>query len=150
MTKPISLTNEHLASVASLEQMCFSEPWSEAALSLLCREGGVGVVIPDGESETAKAYGGMTVVLDEGSITNIAVRPDVRRQGLGRAVVEALLDRARSLGVTDVYLEVRLSNEPAIALYRALGFDVVGTRKNFYKQPTEDAYTMHRHEDAPQ
>ena len=150
MTKPIRLTNEHLASVASLEQMCFSEPWSEAALSLLCREGGVGVVIPDGESETAKAYGGMTVVLDEGSITNIAVRPDVRRQGLGRAVVEALLDRARSLGVTDVYLEVRLSNEPAIALYRALGFDVVGTRKNFYKQPNEDAYTMHRHEDAPQ
>ena len=150
MTKPISLTNEHLASVASLEQMCFSEPWSEAALSLLCREGGVGVVIPDGESETAKAYGGMTVVLDEGSITNIAVRPDVRRQGLGRAVVEALLERSRALGVTDVYLEVRLSNEPAIALYRSLGFEVVGTRKNFYKQPNEDAYTMHRHEDAPQ
>ena len=150
MTKPISLTNEHLASVASLEQMCFSEPWSEAALSLLCREGGVGVVVPDGESETAKAYGGMTVVLDEGSITNIAVRPDVRRQGLGRAVVEALLERSRSLGVTDVYLEVRLSNEPAIALYRSLGFEVVGTRKNFYKQPNEDAYTMHRHEDAPQ
>lgn len=150
MNKPVRLTSDHLRAVASLEQLCFAEPWSEDALSLLCREGGVGVVIPDGESETAKAYGGMTVVLDESSITNIAVRPDVRRQGLGRAVVEALLDRARSLGVTDVYLEVRLSNEPAIALYRALGFDVVGTRKNFYKQPTEDAYTMHRHENAPQ
>lgn len=150
MNKPTELTAEHLTAVALLEQQCFAEPWSEAALSLLCREGGVGVVIPDESGTTAKAYGGMTVVLDEGSITNIAVRPDLRRQGLGRAVVEALLERSRALGVTDVYLEVRVSNEAAISLYRSLGFAVVGTRKNFYKQPTEHAYTMHRHEDAPQ
>jgi ribosomal-protein-alanine acetyltransferase len=104
--------------------------------------------INNGLQRLNRAFGdasGMTVVLDEGSITNIAVRPDLRRLGLGRAVVTALLDRAREAGVVNVYLEVRVSNEPAIALYRSLGFATVGTRKNFYKLPTEDAYIMQWH-----
>lgn len=143
MSKPVALTEAHLAAVAELEQQCFAEPWSESALKLLCHGTGLGVVIPpEAGEDTARAYGGMTVVLDEGSITNIAVRPDLRRRGLGRTVVEALLDRAQAAGVVNVYLEVRVSNEPALALYRSLGFIAVGTRKNFYKLPTEDAYVM--------
>lgn len=143
MNKPVVLTEEHLAAVAALEQLCFAEPWSESALKLLCHNAGLGVVIPAEEGNAvARAYGGLTHVLDEGSITNIAVRPDMRRQGLGRAVVVALLDRAVEVGVTDVYLEVRISNAAAIALYCSLGFETVGTRKNFYKLPTEDAYVM--------
>lgn len=151
MNQPIRLNTAHLRSVAALEQLCFAEPWSESALELLCREGGLGVVIPaDDANETAKAYGGMTLVLDEGSITNIAVRPDMRRKGLGRAVVKALIEQAHTLGISDIYLEVRVSNEAAIALYRTLGFAIVGTRKGFYKHPAEDAFTMHRHEEIPQ
>ena len=143
MNEIVTLTAAHLPAVAALEQLCFAEPWSETGLSLLCREGGLGVVLPPEDScDTARAYGGMTVVLDEGSITNIAVRPDCRRQGLGRAVVSALLSEAQSRGVCTVYLEVRVSNEAAIALYRALGFSIVGTRKNYYKLPTEDAHIM--------
>ncbi len=143
MNKPVALAEAHLSAVAALERLCFAEPWSESALKLLCHRTGIGVVIPPDEGEdTARAYGGMTHVLDEGSITNIAVRPDLRRLGLGRAVVTALLDRAREIGVSDVFLEVRVSNEPAIALYRSLGFETVGTRKNFYKLPTEDALIM--------
>lgn len=138
--QPISLS--HLPSVAALERLCFAEPWSEQSLALLCREGGLGMVIPDTNSDTACAYGGMTVVLDEGSITNIAVRPDLRRQGYGRRIVSALLDEAAARGVAFVYLEVRVSNEAAIALYRSLGFSIVGSRKNFYKLPTEDAHVM--------
>lgn len=146
MNEPVALNKTHLAAVAALEKRCFAEPWSESALKLLCHKTGLGIVIPPEEGEdTARAYGGMTVVLDEGSITNIAVRPDLRRLGLGRAVVTALLDRAREAGVVNVYLEVRVSNEPAIALYRSLGFATVGTRKNFYKLPTEDAYIMQWH-----
>ena len=151
MNETIKLKAEHLQAVAALERACFAEPWSQESLELLCREGALGVVIPsDGQNETAKAYGGMTLVLDEGSITNIAVRPDCRRQGLGRAVVQALIDEARARGVTDIYLEVRVSNEAAIALYCSLGFSVVGTRKNFYKLPVEHAYIMHRREGQPQ
>ena len=146
MNKPVVLTEAHLPSVAALEKVCFSEPWSESALKLLCHNAGVGVVIPAAEGEdTARAYAGMTAVLDEGSITNVAVRPDQRRNGYGRAVVLALLALAKERGVTDVYLEVRVSNEAAIALYRSLGFLTVGTRKNFYKLPTEDAYVMRWH-----
>lgn len=139
----VTLTSQHLPSVASLERMCFAEPWSETGLDILCREHGLGVVLPPDEGEnTARAYGGMTVVLDEGSITNIAVRPDLRRRGLGRAVVSALLSQAKARGVCVVYLEVRVSNQAAISLYRSLGFSIVGTRKNFYKLPTEDAHIM--------
>lgn len=146
MNKPVALTEEHLGAVAALERLCFSEPWSESALKMLCHNVGLGVVIPPESGEdTACAYGGLTHVLDEGSITNIAVRPDLRRQGLGRAVVTALLDRALELGVVDVYLEVRVSNKAAIALYRSLNFETVGTRKNFYKLPTEDACLMKWH-----
>ena len=151
VNQPIRLNTEHLRSVASLEQLCFTEPWSEGALELLCREGGLGVVIPaDTPDGAALAYGGMTLVLDEGAITNIAVRPDCRRQGLGRAIVLSLIEQARALGVTDIYLEVRVSNEAAIALYRSLGFAVVGTRKGFYRHPAEDAFVMHYHEGTPQ
>lgn len=145
------LTREHLPGVAALERMCFAEPWSERSLDTLCHEHGLGVVIPPADGEdTARAYGGMTSVLDEGSITDIAVRPDLRRQGLGRKVVSALLQVARERGVTDVYLEVRVSNCAAIALYLSLGFTITGTRKNFYKRPTEDAHIMHVHLDSLQ
>lgn len=143
MNEIVTLAPQHLPAVASLERLCFAEPWSETGLEILCRERGLGVVIPPDKGEdTARAYGGMTVVLDEGSITNIAVRPDLRRRGLGRATVTALLNEARSRGVTVVYLEVRVSNAAAIDLYRSLGFSIVGTRKNFYKLPTEDAHIM--------
>lgn len=146
MNETIALTEAHIPAVAALERLCFAEPWSESALKLLCHNTGVGVVIPpEAGEDTARAYGGMTIVLDEGSITNIAVRSDLRRSGLGRAVVTALLDRARERGVVDVFLEVRVSNEPALALYRSLGFQTVGTRKGFYKLPTEDAYVMQWH-----
>ena len=146
MNETIALTEAHIPAVAALERLCFTEPWSESALKLLCHNTGVGVVIPpEAGEDTARAYGGMTIVLDEGSITNIAVRSDLRRSGLGRAVVTALLDRARERGVVDVFLEVRVSNEPALALYRSLGFRTVGRRKGFYKLPTEDAYVMQWH-----
>jgi ribosomal-protein-alanine N-acetyltransferase len=84
----------------------------------------------------------MTYAADEGSITNVATHPAARRKGLGRAVVGALLAKASELALAFVYLEVRPSNEAAIALYQSLGFETVGRRKNFYRHPTEDALLM--------
>ena len=129
-----------LARIATLERACFTHPWSEEALALLCTDTAFGFVCLD--RDTAVAYGGMLTVLDEGQIINIATSPAHRGQGLGTAVLSALLEHARERGLVSVTLEVRLSNAPAIALYRKLGFAELGRRKNFYTQPTEDAFVM--------
>ena len=140
---PIRIVPAHLASVAALERAVFHAPWSEEALAMLTREGGVGFAVCEGE--TALAYGGMLCVLDEGQITNIATHPDHRRRGLARRVVCALLDEARARDLVTVTLEVRESNEAAIALYRSLGFAVVGKRARFYTHPVEAALVMAWH-----
>ncbi len=130
----------HLDGAAELERLCFSEPWSREALSLLTREGGFGIAaLANGR---VVAYGGMTYVLDEGSVTNIATHPEYRRQGLGRAVTARMLEEAVRRGLSSVFLEVRESNTAALALYEGLGFRVCGVRKNFYRRPTESALQM--------
>ena len=140
MTEIERLSARHLPDVAELERLCFAEPWSESSLALLTREGGVGfAVLSEGK---AVAYGGMLTVLDEGQITNVAVHPDYRRCGYGRAVTEALLAYAQKAGLVTVSLEVRESNLPAISLYRALGFAACGRRAGFYRKPTEAALIM--------
>ncbi len=140
---PVVLAPAHLPAVAQLELLCFAEPWSEHSLQMLCKQNGKGVVVlPEHGGESALAYGGMTYALDEASITNIAVHPDHRRRGLGRAVTEALIQQAEQLAVRSIFLEVRPSNTAAIALYHSLGFEDIGSRPNFYRFPTEDALLM--------
>ena len=143
MTSRITpIAPEHLSGVAELERLCFpDEPWSEKALLALCREHGTGFVALSEDGDPL-AYVGMTYAADEGSITNVATHPAARRQGLGRAVVQALLAHAPALGLAEVYLEVRVSNKAAIALYQSLGFEHIGRRKGFYRHPTEDALLM--------
>ena len=138
----LPLRAEHLSSVAALETLCFSEPWSAQSLQLLLGEDAIGVVaVRDGE---VVAYGGMTTVLDEGAVTNVAVHPMHWRLGYGRAVVRALLERAEKRGIAKVFLEVRASNLPAISLYEAEGFASCGRRKKFDRHPVEDALMMVR------
>ena len=134
------LLGEHLGAVAELERSVFAEPWSEKALELLLTDGAYGMVcLQNGE---ALAYGGLLVALDEGQITNIAVRADQRRKGLGRAVLTALEAEARKRGLVQISLEARVSNVAAIALYESLGYKTEGRRHGFYRHPTEDALVM--------
>ena len=140
MVELCKISREHLADVAEIERLCFSEPWSENSLCLLTEDGGVGfVVLFDGK---AVAYGGMTYVLDEGQITNIATHPDFRRRGFARAVVDALCEYSEKNEISSVFLEVRASNISAMSLYEACGFERIGERKSFYRRPTEDAVMM--------
>lgn len=90
----------------------------------------------------ALGYLGMEYVLDEGGITNVAVFPVHRRQGIADALLNELLRRAKGLGLATVTLEVRETNAPAIALYQKHDFVPVGRRKNYYTSPTEDAILM--------
>jgi ribosomal-protein-alanine N-acetyltransferase len=96
----------------------------------------------DESNDKLVAYGGIWVVLDEGHIMNIAVHPDYRRGGLASMILLEMLKGAREKGATRFTLEVRKSNEPAIALYERFGFKKAGYRKGYYKEENEDALIM--------
>ena len=136
----VRLTREHLAEVAALERLCFSEPWSETALELLLTETAVGFVCLDGTR--VLAYGGMLWAPDEGQITNVVVHPDARRRGCAKAILAAFDTLAREHHSEQIALEVRASIHAAIALYEGDGYKTVGKRKNFYRAPREDALIM--------
>ena len=138
--KAVAFEKRHIEGAARLERLCFSEPWSEKSLEMLLSNGAVGFAVE--ANGTVVAYGGMLTVLDEGQITNVAVDPAFRRRGCGREIVCALLCHAKENGIVSVSLEVRESNEAAIALYESLGFCRRGLRKNFYRDPAEAAIVM--------
>jgi len=97
------------------------------------------------EAGGTREIAGYVVALDaadEGEILNLAVAPGGRRHGLGRALVQSILEALTARGVRQVYLEVRESNAPARALYAAHGFKEVGRRKQYYRRPAEDAIVL--------
>ena len=138
--KAIPITSNHLPEIAKLEQLCFSEPWSEKSLALLLGSDAIGFVCID--RERVVAYGGMLWAPDEGQITNVAVHPDARRCGYARAILAAFDTAAREHHAEQISLEVRESNTAAIRLYATDGYEVLGRRKNFYRNPREDALVM--------
>ena len=137
----IPMNPSHVAQVAALERVCFTDPWSEASVAgELDNELSLWLVAVEGE--TVLGYVGSQTVLDSTDILNVAVSPDHRGCGIGRALLTVLEQRLRQQGVTEVLLEVRPSNAPAIALYTSLGFVQVGRRPNYYLNPREDALIL--------
>lgn len=131
---------DHLDSLADLESLAFSTPWSYDALAEeLQNPLAVFLVAEDVDAESAVGYLGMHHILDEGFITNIAVHPAYRRQGIARALIREAQDYAEAHNLTRLTLEVRASNAPAIALYEGMGFTYDGIRPGFYDSPKEDA-----------
>ena len=137
----VNAAEELLPQIEQLERLCFSMPWT---LEMLHSQ------LPDERHEFLAAerdgevlgYVGMMYVLDEGYISNVAVSPAQRRQGIGDALIAELMERANKLELSFVTLEVRSSNAPAIELYKKHGFVPVGLRKNYYDLPKEDAILM--------
>ena len=124
----------------AIEQQVFADPWSTQDFRD-CVSYAQFLVADEGSGRIA----GYVVALDaadEGEILNLAVAEAGRRRGLGRALVEAILERLRSRGVRQVYLEVRESNAAARALYTAFGFKEVGRRRAYYRRPVEDAMVL--------
>ncbi|MBE6661828.1 MAG: ribosomal-protein-alanine N-acetyltransferase [Ruminococcaceae bacterium] len=140
--KTAILEEAHLAAAHELERLCFTNPWSEDALTHLLQEGNFGAVVLVGE--TVAAYAGLVVALDEGEITNVATHPDHRRCGYARDLLRFLLAEAARRGLCRVTLEVRESNCAARSLYDSLGFAPCGKRKNFYSHPREDALILEK------
>ena len=140
MTEIVRLKKEFIPEIAQIEKLCFSDPWSEEGLEKLLEDGYVCLLaLVDG---VVAGYVGMYFVLDEGNIINVATHPSYRRRGLAKALLKKLDEASLELDLRELYLEVRLGNESAKALYASNGWEVIGTRKNFYSHPTEDAVLM--------
>ena len=132
---------EHLECLAALEQECFSSPWSyESLLEELSNPMAVFLVaVAEG---CVAGYVGMHHILDEGYITNIAIKEPYRRQGIGAMLLQKLKEYGLQNDMAFLSLEVRCSNVAAIALYKNKGYEIAGARKGFYTCPTEDALIM--------
>ena len=133
----------HVSQIAELERICFSDPWVEASIAdELENPLSLWLVALDGD--TVAGYVGSQTVLDESDIMNVAVAPAYRRQGLGGRLLLQLQQQLCSKGVHSLTLEVRVSNEPAKALYEQLGYVQVGRRPNYYHNPKEDALILRK------
>lgn len=137
------MNTDHVSQVAELEKLCFSDPWSENSVSSeLNNPLSLWLVAVDGER--VAGYVGSQSVMGESDMMNIAVHPDYRRRGLAEMLVAELVTALKNAGNTCLTLEVRASNAPAIALYEKTGFSQIGLRKNYYRNPREDALILRR------
>ena len=137
----IDIEEKHIEQIKQLEKKCFSVPWTDEQLRAQLPDKMHVFIIAESD-ERVLGYVGMMYVLDEGYISNVAVDPECRRMGIADALITELINRANSLELSFVTLEVRESNEPAKALYNKHGFSEVGVRKNYYSFPTENAILM--------
>ena len=138
----VPMNADHLDQVAELERICFSTPWSRNMLAEELENALSAFLVALDDGDNVVGYAGLQVILDEGSITNVAVRPDCRRQGIAGKLLQVFLDFARGNHLAFLTLEVRASNYDAIALYGSRGFREAGRRKNYYEHPREDAIIM--------
>ena len=130
----VPMTADHLDEVAELERICFSVPWSRNMLAEELDNLLSAFLVALDDSGRGVGYAGVQVVLDEGYITNVAVRPECRRQGIAGKLLQVFLDFAKGNRLAFLTLEVRASNYDAIALYGSRGFRSVGRRKNYYRK----------------
>lgn len=126
--------------IAEIEKICFAKPWSESTVQAEAQGLSTFFVARDGE--TPVGYVSFRSVLDEGYINNIAVKPEYRNRGIGSALLEEINKESRKLNLSFLTLEVRESNLSAIHLYQKKGYEKVGTRKDFYNSPRENAVLL--------
>ena len=132
-----TMTETDVQAVAALEQENFSSPWTPAMILEELAQDCSRYFVAECEGKVI-GYGGMQIILDEGYVTNIAVNGEYRRRGVASALIERMLEEPLSF----LSLEVRVSNAPAIALYRKFGFSQCGLRRGYYTNPTEDALIL--------
>ena len=146
----VPMNADHLEELERLERICFSRPWSRRMLAEELENQCAAFLVAEDESGRVLGYAGLLVMVDEGYITNVAVFPEYRRLGVAAKIIDVYMNFAAANNLAFLTLEVRPSNEAAIALYRRFGFEEVGRRKNYYDLPREDALILTRYfkEDA--
>jgi ribosomal-protein-alanine N-acetyltransferase len=145
----IPLELKHVDGVVEVDKLSFALPWSRDSFEAEVSRNDFAryvVAVFDGK---VIGYGGVWIIAGEGQITNIAVHPNFRGMGAASRMLKALIDICISASVNDMTLEVRVSNTPAINLYKKLGFAEEGIRKQFYEDNKEDALIMWKHDMQP-
>ncbi len=135
------LREEDVEGIAELDKLCFSVPWSYNAF-LAEAQNKIARYFVAKDNGHCIGYCGFWVAYDSGDITNVAVHPDYRKQGIGSMLVSSMMQLARKEKLISMNLEVRKSNTAAQKLYSKYGFRTVGTRKGYYSDNHEDALIM--------
>ncbi len=141
------MTAEDIPQAVEIEKICFSEPWSEGSYrSCFAGDGTQSwfyAAVREQEPERLLGIIGLTRMGDDGEISNVAVCPGNRRNGIARMLLKRVLEDGKDrIGLQDFTLEVRAGNEAAIRLYESEGFRNEGVRPGFYRNPAEDAWIM--------
>ncbi len=142
MIRIVDTRPEHLDDILLMEQQCFSVPWTRDQLAAQMSDSMYIFLAAEDESGRAVGYVGLMHVLDEGYISNVAVSPSRRREGIADMLLTELYARAKAKKLSFLTLEVRESNAPAQSLYKKHGYTEVGMRKGYYSLPKEDAVLM--------
>jgi ribosomal-protein-alanine N-acetyltransferase len=136
------MRKEDLDDIMEIENLSFSVPWSKSSFLSEIKNAGVAnyyvVVIKD----KVVGYAGFWEIVDEAHITNIAVHPQYRHHGMGTALLEKIIKDCYENNIENITLEVRKSNETAFKLYKKMGFECEGIRRNYYRDNKEDAVIM--------
>lgn len=128
---------KYLDDVYDIEKICFSNPWSKEDLAKQIDMETSHFLVADMDGR-AVGYMGLQIFAGEGYVTNVAVLPEYREQGIAKALITEQMKNDMEF----ITLEVRESNTPAIHLYKKSGFETVGVRPDFYADPTENAVIM--------
>lgn len=142
MVRIVDTRPEQLDDILLMEQQCFSVPWTHEQLMAQLSDFMHIFLAAEDENGRAVGYAGLMYVLDEGYISNVAVSPDRRREGIADMLLTELYERAKAKKLSFLTLEVRESNIPAQSLYKKHGYIEVGRRKGYYSLPKEDAVLM--------
>ncbi|MPM73692.1 Ribosomal-protein-alanine acetyltransferase [bioreactor metagenome] len=138
------MEEEDIEAVLTVEHQSFTMPWSREAFENEVCDNDLAYYLVLVNEGRIIGYGGMWVILDEAHITNVAVLPDYRRQGMGQRLLSAMIDQAKAKGAYSMTLEVRVSNIAAKKLYESFGFKESGLRRGYYTDNNEDALIMWR------
>ena len=137
------MEQQHVAQIAQLERLCFSDPWSEKSVGEELHNP-LSTWLVWVEDDRVLGYVGSQTVLGETDMMNIAVAPECRRKGIGEGLISSLVEQLKERESHCLSLEVRASNAAAIGLYEKLGFHQVGRRPNYYRNPREDALILRK------
>lgn len=135
------LKKEYACELAKLDKKCFTIPWSQKSFENEAENEFASYIVAK-DNQKCIGYCGFWRTYDEGDITNVAVSPSYRRQGIGAMLVSQMIKRAIQMNLKSMSLEVRKSNLAAQKLYEKFGFEVIGERKRYYSDNNEDALIM--------
>lgn len=136
------MREEDIDQVLVVEQASFTVPWSREAFYNELHNNKFAVYIVLEEDNKIIGYCGTWIVIDEAHVTNVAILPEFRGRNLGETMLRKLMSVSREMGAKSMTLEVRVTNHVAQSLYRKLGFQNGGIRKNYYSDNQEDALVM--------